>query len=131
MAECGWRIVDGTIDVTVVIPPNTSAIVNLPGSDAAPIEVGSGSHHWSYHYQDPDAHPPLTLEHPISAFIDSPTTWDLVLQTVARITPSPFMRGTLASQSRTSLRLALAPHANSDAMIAALEVALGEPSTHV
>jgi alpha-L-rhamnosidase len=34
----------------VVVPPNTTARVMLPGGDAAPIEVGAGTHRWSYQY---------------------------------------------------------------------------------
>ena len=48
VAESAWRITDGTITVEVVVPPNTTASVVLPGTDADLIEVGPGSHHWSY-----------------------------------------------------------------------------------
>ena len=48
MAESAWRIVDGTITVEVVVPPNTTASVVLPGTDPNPIEIGPGNHHWAY-----------------------------------------------------------------------------------
>jgi alpha-L-rhamnosidase len=55
LAECTWKIDGGNIDLEIVIPPNTTALVTLPGSDTPPIEVGSGSWHWLAPYQDPDA----------------------------------------------------------------------------
>jgi alpha-L-rhamnosidase len=48
LAESSWRLdpSDQAVDVTAVVPPNTSAEVHLPGSNQAPLEVGSGTHHW-------------------------------------------------------------------------------------
>ena len=48
MAECRWQIRGERIEVTVVIPPNATASVELPWRDKAVAEVGSGSHQWSY-----------------------------------------------------------------------------------
>jgi alpha-L-rhamnosidase len=48
LAECAWRIEAGKIAVEVVVPPNATARVTLPLSDAEPVEVGSGTHRWSY-----------------------------------------------------------------------------------
>jgi len=50
IAESGWRIEQGQITVEVVIPPNTTARVLLPESETPPIEVGAGTHRWSYPY---------------------------------------------------------------------------------
>jgi alpha-L-rhamnosidase len=55
MAECSWNIEGGRIDLDVIVPPNTTALVTFPGNDATPVEVGSGTWHWSVDYQDPDA----------------------------------------------------------------------------
>ncbi|GAA2993242.1 glycoside hydrolase family 78 protein [Streptosporangium longisporum] len=41
-AAVSWRLAGGTLTVTAVVPPNTVAEVDLPGS--APAEVGSGTH---------------------------------------------------------------------------------------
>jgi len=46
MAEAGWRIDGPTIRVDALVPPNTTAIVVLPGVAGAPIEVGAGRHEW-------------------------------------------------------------------------------------
>jgi alpha-L-rhamnosidase len=48
LAECAWRIEAGQIAVEVVIPPNATAQVTLPLSGAEPVDVGSGTHRWSY-----------------------------------------------------------------------------------
>lgn len=52
LAECTWEIAQGQITITVTIPPNTTASVTLPGGDATPIEIASGTHRWSYTYLD-------------------------------------------------------------------------------
>jgi alpha-L-rhamnosidase len=54
MAECAWKIQDGNIEVKVLVPPNSSGIVSLPGKESKPIEMGSGTHKWSYAYTNTD-----------------------------------------------------------------------------
>lgn len=51
MAACSWTVEGGRLELEVVIPANTHARVTLPGGDAELIEVGSGTHRWSYPYQ--------------------------------------------------------------------------------
>lgn len=48
LAEASWQLKEEQIAVTVIVPPNATATVTLPGSDMPPIEVASGKHHWSY-----------------------------------------------------------------------------------
>jgi alpha-L-rhamnosidase len=55
MAEVSWRIDGEWIELLVVVPPNVTASVTLPGCDAPPIEVGAGLHRWSYAYHQPAA----------------------------------------------------------------------------
>jgi alpha-L-rhamnosidase len=55
IAECAWQIQDGSIEVKVIIPPNTTAEIRLPGKESEPIKVGSGAYHWSYAYHSPNA----------------------------------------------------------------------------
>jgi alpha-L-rhamnosidase len=43
-AEIAWRIIDRDLEVSVAVPPNTTAEVWLPAR--GPLEVGSGSHRW-------------------------------------------------------------------------------------
>jgi alpha-L-rhamnosidase len=46
-AEAGWRLDGGTVEVTAVVPPNTTATVVLPFGTEPPFEVGSGEHRWT------------------------------------------------------------------------------------
>jgi alpha-L-rhamnosidase len=45
LAEAGWRIEDGELEVRAVVPPGTSATVVLPGVADA-IDVEAGTHSW-------------------------------------------------------------------------------------
>ena len=48
LAESSWRIDNGSLEVTALVPPNTTAEVVLPGVAAPrePLVVGSGRHAW-------------------------------------------------------------------------------------
>jgi alpha-L-rhamnosidase len=61
-AECAWQLDGNEITVTAIIPPNTSAIVTLPGNEQVPFHVGSGSYSWRYAYRTPHTSKPLTLD---------------------------------------------------------------------
>jgi len=41
-----WRIVDGQFEYDIVVPPNTTATVWLPG-ETQPQQVAAGKHHFS------------------------------------------------------------------------------------
>jgi alpha-L-rhamnosidase len=71
LAASAWRLNGEQIELTVVVPPNTTAEVVLPGSRSAPVTVGAGTYHWSYHYHDPDAHPTLGLNDWVSDMVDN------------------------------------------------------------
>lgn len=43
-AEVAWTLDDGELHLTVTVPPNTTAIIDLPGTDRT--EAGSGEHHF-------------------------------------------------------------------------------------
>lgn len=43
-AEVSWRVVENRLEVDATVPPNTEAIVSLPGVDT--FEVRSGVYHW-------------------------------------------------------------------------------------
>jgi alpha-L-rhamnosidase len=125
MAECAWLIEAGKFDITVVVPPNTTAHVTLPGSNIAPLEVGAGTHRWSYDYQDPDARPPLTLDSTVGDLIDDADAWAVVMNTVARLAARPpFIGRIIQSQSGSPLRKVLGALPNADEVRAAIEPAL-------
>jgi len=87
-AECAWTIEAGQIEVVVVVPPNTTASVTLPGSKVMPIEVGSGTHRWSYPYHIKRNRHPRSLDSTINEFIDDPEAWTTVLTTMRQHLPS-------------------------------------------
>jgi alpha-L-rhamnosidase len=83
MAECAWAIEAGNIRIQVIVPPNTTAVVALPGSEAALQEVGSGTHEWSYPYRVPEplrAH--LTVDSTLGEIIDDPEAWAATLAAI-------------------------------------------------
>jgi alpha-L-rhamnosidase len=51
-AEVRWRREDGALEVDVVVPPSTTALIDLPAADFEPVEVGAGAHHFSVAYRD-------------------------------------------------------------------------------
>jgi alpha-L-rhamnosidase len=50
LAESAWALENGQITLKVIIPPNTTASVTLPGDEKASFDIGSGTHSWSYTY---------------------------------------------------------------------------------
>jgi alpha-L-rhamnosidase len=87
LAESRWAIEGEQIEVEVVVPPNATASVALPGSDAQTIEVGAGTHRWSYPYRFKRVLQPLSLDNTISEFIDDPEAWTTVLTTMRQHMP--------------------------------------------
>ena len=59
IAACGWQLANDVFTVDVVVPPNTSASVILPGGE--PIAVGAGAYHWAIPYQEPARAAPAAL----------------------------------------------------------------------
>jgi alpha-L-rhamnosidase len=132
LAESAWTIEVGQIEVVVVVPPNAMASVTLPGSEATPIEVGSGTHRWSYPYHVKRVRHPRSLDSTISEFIDDPEVWMTVLTTMRQhlsTLASHMDVGTIMQGNRNmTLRqiLSLLPHAAElpttlEAALAALE----------
>ena len=107
MAKCAWEIKDGNIELDVVIPPNTTALVTLPGDDYSPIEVGSGTWHWSVPYQDPDARGPYTVDDLVGEIMSEPAARDAVFEVLERADAPRFLRFALSSERNMPLRQAL------------------------
>ncbi len=88
LAECAWTIERGQIEVAVVVPPNATASVTLPGGDATPIEVGSGTYRWAYPYQTPSViHPQHSLDSTLDELIDDSEAWRVVSTTMLQYRP--------------------------------------------
>lgn len=134
MAEASWRIREEQIEVEVMIPPNATATITLPGSDTAPIEVGSGTHHWSYLYQRPGvARLQWSLDSSLDELSDDSQVWGAVVTTIQHYMPELVGHMEIATGMRRdksiTLRqiLALLPHA--DELRKALETMLATLST--
>jgi alpha-L-rhamnosidase len=127
MAESSWRIQDGKIEVKVMVPPNTTALVSLPGREEKPIEVDPGAHSWEYGYEDPDARPALSIEDTIGEVHDDPAAWASVKDVLDRLIPeNGFIMYVLRSQNRRRLRDALSTLPNAHSVIPAVSQALAE-----
>ncbi|GGJ56029.1 glycoside hydrolase family 78 protein [Deinococcus roseus] len=57
--ESRWKVEGGTLECTVILPPNTTGTVHLPARDA--IMVGSGTHHFQLAL--PQTQPPRLTWH--------------------------------------------------------------------
>ncbi|MEU1851279.1 family 78 glycoside hydrolase catalytic domain [Streptomyces sp. NPDC019990] len=72
-AEAGWERHGDTLTVTAVVPPNTTAVIQLPGGEPA-FEVGSGRHTFTVRGFTTPAWPPRALRHPFSSPEEEPAT---------------------------------------------------------
>ena len=127
LAECAWSIQDGKLEVNMIVPPNTSARVSLPGQEGKPLEVESGTHAWSYPYEDPDIRKPATLDNTIGEITEDPEAWTTVKKELDRLIPqNGFILSVLRSQQKRSLREALATLPNADEVSAAIAEALAQ-----
>lgn len=51
-ASCEWTLEDGMLTLAAVVPPNTTATVQVPGADDV-ATVGAGTHHWTVPFTAP------------------------------------------------------------------------------
>jgi alpha-L-rhamnosidase len=107
MAESAWKIEDGKFYLDVVIPPNTSAFVSLPGDDTTPAEVGSGTWHWSAPYQDPDARGPFTVDDLTGDIMSSVPARNAVMDVLVRAGAPEFLRAVISNERNIVLRQSL------------------------
>lgn len=86
-ASVAWHR-DGTdVVVRAVIPPNTSAVVDLPAHPTG-VEVGSGAHEWRYAEPAGAERGPLPgLAASLADVIDDPRAYRALLDTLAEIDP--------------------------------------------
>jgi alpha-L-rhamnosidase len=107
MAESTWKIEDRKFHLDVIIPPNTTALVTLPGSDTSPAEVGSGTWHWSVPYQDPDARGPFTVDDLVGEILSEPAARNSILDVLERNGAPGFLRMIIFDERNIPLRQAL------------------------
>ncbi|HJZ49630.1 MAG TPA: family 78 glycoside hydrolase catalytic domain [Roseiflexaceae bacterium] len=129
MAEAGWKIDAGQIAVDIVVPPGVTARVTLPGNDAAPIEVGPGTHRWAYPYAIPrPTRPPLSLDSTIGEILDDLEAWTKVQTIMVRHMPQLAAQigggAGISGSSSLTLRQVLSFRPNTDALRRDLEAEL-------
>ena len=107
LAACTWKIAAGQLALEVVIPPNTTARVILPGSDAPPIAVGSGAWRWSLPYQDPDARGPYTVDDQVGEIISDNAARTVMLDVLEQAGAPGFLKAILFNERNMPLRQAL------------------------
>lgn len=107
LAESAWKITDGKIDLDVIIPANTTARVVLPGSESAPIEVGSGAWHWSAPYEDPDARGPFTADDLIGDIMSDLKARDAIMDALVRTGAREHQRAMILGERNIPLRKSL------------------------
>ncbi|PUB25997.1 alpha-L-rhamnosidase [Promicromonospora sp. AC04] len=96
IAEAGWAARDGRLVVRAMVPPNTTAVVVLPGAASGDeTEVGSGRHEWTVPDPRVRAEPrPVTLGSTLGEIADDPEAYAAVLDAFDALGP----------ESGTSLR---------------------------
>jgi alpha-L-rhamnosidase len=124
LAECEWKIANGTIDLSVTIPPNTQALVTIPGSDLDPIKVGSGRWHWSSAYNDPDKRGPYTVDDLVGEIMFDSTSRETVLTVLKQAGAPGFMTAVLLNERGTPLRPVLQRLRNPEKAIQMMNEAL-------
>jgi len=126
MAACRWKIGYGKIDLNVMIPPNTTALVTFPGSDLAPVEVGSGAWHWSVDYQDPDARGPFTVDDLTGDILSEPAARFAITELLAQIDMPEYLRAVILGEVNLPLRQSLRMLPNYEHAVKMMEDALAD-----
>ncbi|MDQ0577635.1 alpha-L-rhamnosidase [Agromyces albus] len=81
-ASVAWRREGSAVIVVAEVPPNTDAVVDLPGLE--PVVVGSGRHEWRFtESTDAASRRPLGLDSPTAAIIDDHEAYRTLLDTLA------------------------------------------------
>ncbi len=91
-AEVAWRREGNVVRVTAVVPPNTTADVDLPGipndGTALPATVGSGAHEWTVVLPAASPRPPLPgLEASLADVMDDPRAYAALLAALSEAAP--------------------------------------------
>ncbi len=130
MAECAWKIEAGKIELDVVIPPNTTALVTLPGGDGKPVEVGSGAYHWSSPYQDPDARGPFTVDDLIGEIMSDGGASKAVLESISHLPGAGMVRMILQTEHNFTMRELLESAPNASGLLPVIADTLAKLGSH-
>lgn len=121
IAECSWKIVNGNFELQVVVPPNTTARVTLPGSVSETIEIGSGTHRWTIPDRSWNGQKPLSVDSTVAELRADARAWNIVVNTLPRFVPqSDYVRTLLSGQDGKTLRQELASAQNANHALTAI-----------
>ena len=120
LAEVAWQLTGSQMEVSAVVPPNTTASVTLPMSDAEPLEVGSGTHRWSYQLSSATRRP-LSLDSPLIELIEDEDAWIAVLRAVPQLAG---LEVGLHGRRDIPLRQVVAMLPKAEALLTAIDTAL-------
>lgn len=133
-ASCAWKVQGGHLVVDVVVPPNTTADVILPGWIEART-VGSGRHPFQVAFDATGSDvSPLTLDSDFDAVMQHPQIWAELQRTVGEHSPDHlpmFRRSVQSSLSGSCLRNAIWGVPHREELLAKLEAALAQQPAHV
>ncbi|GII92457.1 glycoside hydrolase family 78 protein [Sinosporangium siamense] len=123
-AESAWSIEDGHLTLEVEVPPNTTALIDLPGGERA--EVGAGRHRRRVPYA-PVEEPP-TLDSTLDRLDGDVKA--AVVEAIARHQPdfAPFLPRALSGGM--TVRRAVEAVRGGEDMLAAVAAAISSPQRH-
>ena len=122
--ECRWQIVENRFEMTLSIPPNTTAEVLLPGGDNEPVAVGSGEWNWSILYKDPDVRGPYTVDDLIGEILSDRSAKSTLLELLERLNAPEFLRMIILHEGNIPLREALKRLPNYEEAVETIDDAL-------
>ena len=126
MAECAWRIEAGKLRFGLSFRPTRRLRCHFRGAILEPIEVGSGSHHWSYPYEVPEpVRMPLSIANTLSEIIDDPEAWAVTLVAIRAQMPE-YTGGDISPKGSVNLpvRQVFEHHPNRRKLLTAITDAL-------
>jgi alpha-L-rhamnosidase len=124
MTECGWRIENDRFYVKALIPANTTAFVELPGSTEPPVEVGSGSWQWDIPYIYPDKNRRITIDDAIGEICYQPKAREALMEVFTRVGALEHVGQLLVNEQNMPLRRLLQTLPNSSLAIDLMSKAL-------
>ncbi|MDP9884547.1 alpha-L-rhamnosidase [Sinomonas atrocyanea] len=109
-ASVEWVLEGSALTVMAQVPPNTSALVQLPGSAEA-VAVGSGRHRWTVQVEQPAprARGPVTLDTPLEQIVDDQEARGIVVAALREHEPAraAALEGAMAWRRGVPLHAAL------------------------
>jgi len=126
LASCSWSIAAAMLTLEVTIPPNTTALVTVPGSAAPPIEVGSGCWRWSTPYKTLEMRKSYTVDDLVGEIFDDVAARDAVMEVLERLGAPDYLRAILANEPAIPLRQVLHMLQNTEEAVRMANTALAK-----